>query len=403
MVSDAVFKGISFAIFVNVLATLLFAVAYGIEEPFLSLPKREVSFFWNSKQHTLAVDIDDDTDMISSAFCYNHNVGVNDCNSIKQALKKKQSELLRQFGDGSRATRNLHGIPDLERYFPINLDQTRLVNLDLFGPKSNRFYYLIQDFCEEHGIELVQCDRLFDVSLKKRLEIQAQILYQRAASSLLNVYGVDSLNVKSVLEDLEKNLQSLFHTFLTNYDLIHGALIAKAVPTATLIVENRQIHNEVLRYLFAHGSDKDLGSKLNSYPTLPDDRGTFRTLNLYSDRFKSLFRKATHGIADRHGRTRVGEGLRLPIERFDANNFSYAEYLRYAKSSTPVIITGLSSHVSHDNIIPGLPNWSIDRVNRLCHDRLFDLKKMDLNSTDSWARIKPEKSCSQKVFGYYGI
>ena len=56
-----------------------------------------------------------------------------------------------------------------------------------------------------------------------------------------------------------------------------------------------------------------------------------------------------------------------------------------------MIITGLSSHVTHDNIIPGLPNWNIDRVSRLCNDRLFELKKMDLNSTHSWARIKLEK------------
>ena len=278
------------------------------------------------------------------------------------------------------------------------MNQTRLVNLDLFGPKSDNFYYLVQDFCEEHGIELVQCDRLFDVALKKRLEIQAQALYQRAASSLLGIYDTNSFNVKSVLVDLEKNLKGLFNTFLTNYNLIHRALMAKAVPTATLIVEQRQQHNEILRYLFSQRSDKDRWPNANVYPTLPKDRNAYRNLNSYSDRLKSLFRKAKNGIADRHGRTSVGEGLRLPIERFDANNFSYAEYLRYAKSSTPVIITGLSSHVTHDNIIPGLPNWNIDRVNRLCNDRLFELKKMDLNSTHSWARIKLEKKVVAKQY-----
>ena len=393
-------KDILYAVFVNVLAILLFSVAYGVEEPFLSLPKQEVSFFWQNKQYTLAVDIKDDADMISSAFCYDHKVGLNECNSIKEALKKKQNELLRQFGDGSNAgsTRNFYGIPEDLRKFPINLDQTRLVNLDLFGPKRDNFYYLVQDFCEEHGIELIQCDRLFDVALKKRLEIQAQALYQRAASSLLGIHDSNSLNVRSVLGDLENNLKGLFDTFLVNYNLVHRALMAKAVPIATLLVEKRQQHNEILRYLFAQGSDKDNWPNANVFPALPKARNAYRILNSYSDRFKSLFRKARNGIADRHGRTRVGEGLRLPIERFDANNFSYAEYLRYAKSSTPVIITGLSSHVTHDNIIPGLPNWNIDRVNRLCNDRLFELKKMDLNSTDSWARIKLEKKVVAKQY-----
>ena len=38
-------KDILYAVFANVLNILFFSVAYGVEEPFLSLPKQEVSFF----------------------------------------------------------------------------------------------------------------------------------------------------------------------------------------------------------------------------------------------------------------------------------------------------------------------------------------------------------------------
>ena len=37
-------KDILYAVFVNVLAILLFSVAYGVEEPFLSLPKQSILF-----------------------------------------------------------------------------------------------------------------------------------------------------------------------------------------------------------------------------------------------------------------------------------------------------------------------------------------------------------------------
>ena len=98
--------------------------------------------------------------------------------------------------------------------------------------------------------------------------------------------------------DLENNLKGLFDTFLVNYNLVHRALMAKAVPIATLLVEKRQQHNEILRYLFAQGSDKDNWPNANVFePCQNLARNAYRILNSYSDRFKSLFRKARNGIA----------------------------------------------------------------------------------------------------------
>ena len=392
---------------------------------YLKLPKYDLAFSLNNKPYTISMYLNDDPNILVSAFCYDNSVNKNDCDSIRKVLKEKKIQLSSASSQIMNNKTNNYDDSNSDisqlRNMPITLDETKLVQLDLFGENRDNFYYLIQDFCEEYGIALMECDTLFDMAFQKRMEAEGQNIYQKTVSSIIGGNDnkdkdVDNLNrydVKDKIKQFENSLQNMFHLFMSNYETLSNAYKSKIEPTARLLVENREMYSETFRYLFLlrkHENDEEerkiiLFNNNESSPPLPHkhnqllhNRTNSLTLSSFSSAFNKILSDTQYGMADRHGRNRIGEGLRLPIDRFDANNFTYAEYLRYAKTSTPVIITGMISQVTYDGIVPGLPNWTLERLNKLCFNRIFDLKKMVVNDTNSWARMKLEKKILAKKY-----
>ena len=371
------------------------------------LPKFDLVISLNNEEHTITIYVNDDPNMVVSAFCYDHSVNKNDCNSIRKVLSEKKSELVEQMNQhNSNGNNNItEGESILEgmRQMPITLDDTRLVHLDLFGQRKNNFYLLVQDFCEKHAISLMQCDLLLDMAFRKRLEAEGQLLYQTTVSSISSHENFKLVqNNIDRIKQFENKVQGVFHVFMTMYDTLYDAYKSKIEPSALLLVENNRMHGEVFRYLLLERKNQEQALKKiiqgQHQPHFVQPIMHTPLISSFSMAFKRLLTDTQYGMADRHGRNRIGEGLRLQIDRFDATNFSYAEYLRYAKTSTPVIITGLSSQVTYDGIVPGLPHWTLERVNKLCFDRIFELKKMVLNDTDSWARMKLAKTILAKKY-----
>ncbi|DBA05354.1 TPA: hypothetical protein N0F65_007516 [Lagenidium giganteum] len=69
------------------------------------------------------------------------------------------------------------------------------------------------------------------------------------------------------------------------------------------------------------------------------------------------------------------------IDRHTVTNFTYDHYLEYARSFTPVIITGLQDQPGR----PGLPDWNLDFLSQRCGDAdvVLKRKKIHSNTTSS--------------------
>lgn len=100
---------------------------------------------------------------------------------------------------------------------------------------------------------------------------------------------------------------------------------------------------------------------------------------------------------DQQSRAQREQSTPLQIPRVHVSNFSYADYLKHAESSTPVIIQGLSQVARS----PGVPLWSLRYLNDTCGDATAILKHpVSRSGSDHamWAGIKPVATTSLRRF-----
>jgi hypothetical protein len=86
------------------------------------------------------------------------------------------------------------------------------------------------------------------------------------------------------------------------------------------------------------------------------------------------------------------------IPRIHASNLTYEKYLEYASQTIPLIITGLRDEPNS----PGLPDWSLENIYRLCGNKQVSLKrKIDKETNASiamWAGIETVAETKLKEF-----
>jgi hypothetical protein len=312
----------------------------------------------------------DDPDIVASAFCFDNGLDAVRCSEIRAHLHDKKKHMEDSSEHALASVRTTQIGSDT-----VMLDGSTPMNI-LFRPGDIlRVESIVQTFCGNHSIDSHSCDKL-----------RARLLGVCTSAELEHIRK--HLAVLSVVEDkdaiikyVDSCLQTLISGMQGHYNQLKHAFDAKTLPLAQKLVRERQHRGELMRYFFLLVKTGALEPSTTHFPMSP---------------FISHFWHTTRfGEPDRHGRRRIGEGARYGIDRFHVSNFSYGEYLRYASSSTPVIVQGLSEIFFEDSagkkLQPGLPNWTYKRLRKLCGDRLLTLKTTDMNDTHSWARVKPHK------------
>ena len=304
----------------------------------------------------------DDPDRLASAFCYDRGVTVDYCNEIRAHLHEKKAVMLQEYENMNRLGSSAP-IGDME----IFLDNKDMQKILIHSGDYSSIRNIAQAFCGKYLIDSGQCDSLLSHLMRKSGEAELKHIVE-----LVSTIGYHDIRTLGLVE----SIYSLYEGFQTHYAVLDKVLTAKAAPLVEMIVEKRRKRGDLLRYfllLAKNGKGEPLGFEPSLY-------------------VQTLLSDAAYGEPDRHGNNRVGEGERFAIDRVHASNFSYAEYLRYAHTSTPVIIEGFRDlHGADDAAVPGLPPWSVDRIRNICSNREFLLKKLDRDDTQSWARMKAFK------------
>jgi hypothetical protein len=83
------------------------------------------------------------------------------------------------------------------------------------------------------------------------------------------------------------------------------------------------------------------------------------------------------------------------IPRIHASNLTYEKYLEYASQTIPLIITGLRDEPNS----PGLPDWSLENIYRLCGNKQVSLKrKINKDPNHIWGGIEAVAETALKEF-----
>ena len=75
---------------------------------------------------------------------------------------------------------------------------------------------------------------------------------------------------------------------------------------------------------------------------------------------------------------------KIPMLRLEYSRLTLQQYLEFANLSIPFIITGATAVDGR----PGLPDWTLDRLQLECGHAVGPLKLHDADKLDAWARVE---------------
>ena len=209
--------------------------------------------------------------------------------------------------------------------------------------------------CDTHDIDFVQCDSLRSAFVQEYIDAEKKSLV--AAIDLVFHHQHLKQHIRTNDTTLEQDLRELHQRVETSFQ-----------TTATLILELEKY----ISLRIEHHVQKQIQTR---------------------DTIDSLKRELILLEEYNNIRSKTQEMHLIPIRRINASQLTYAEYLRYASRSEPLIIIDDSIHsteaISSSTKIPGLPKWTKEHMISTCSNISFTLKKKaTVDATKHWARLE---------------
>jgi hypothetical protein len=210
----------------------------------------------------------------------------------------------------------------------------------------------------------------------------------------------ESLHDQSVREEIKHHRQKLLeHT--SDAAVVHHVMTAIEKLIRSLLIASKRLRNELELRAQAY-------AKLELQANRERHAVQRRVRELERERSRRIHTSRALAVSGITNPSSSGEQLpafatsSLRIPRAHVGNFSYAQYLAFATTSTPVIIQGFADLPGS----PGLPQWTLPSLLAACGDAAVTLKrpvsKNSNRANDSaamaWAGIEPVTKVPLRYF-----